>query len=343
MTIPSPSPKISDVARLAGVSVATVSRVIHNNGSVNEETRSRVEEAVERLGYQSRRTPKKSAAEKLVLLLSGDVVNPFFAEVIRGAQEEVDLQKSVLNIIQISTNHDQLTRAAGQLPAIGIILTGTSPFPELLTWREETKIPLVVINYRINQPGVSCILVDFKDAYTRATRHLINLGHTRIGYIDINGRSEISQARLQGYQGALAEAAIVLRPELYAATPAEAHVYGGFQAASNLLALSVTERPTAVLAFNDLFALGVMRAVQAHGLRVPEDISVIGCDDIPMAAYASPPLTTIGQPKYRIGKLAVTTLLQMCQDPPNQLGSFTLMESPLIIRESTGPCSRGSS
>lgn len=277
----------------------------------------------------------------MVLLLSGDVVNPFFAEVIRGAQEEVEAQKSVLNIIQISTGHDQLVRAADQLTVIGVILTGTSPFPELLTWREETRIPLVVVNYRISRPGVSCIVVDFKDAYTRAARHLINLGHSRIGYIDINGRSEISQARLQGYQGALAEAGLSFRPELYMTTPAEAAVYGGFQAASNLLALPASERPTAVLAFNDLFALGVMRAVQAHGLRVPEDISVIGCDDIPMAAYASPPLTTIGQPKYRIGKLAVSTLLQMCQDPPDQLGSFILMESPLITRESTGPGNRG--
>ena len=98
-------------------------------------------------------------------------------------------------------------------------------------------------------------------------------------------------------------------------------------------------RPTAVLSFNDLFALGVMHAVQAHGMRVPEDVSVIGCDDIPMAAYAYPPLTTIGLPKYLIGQLAVSTLLKMQQDPPDKVGSFTLMESRLIIRESTARCS----
>ena len=119
------SPKISDVAHIAGVSIATVSRVIHNSGSVSEETRRRVEEAVEHLGYQSRRTPKKLTPEKTVLLLSGDVVNPFFAEIIRGTQEEADLQRSILNIIQISTNHKQLIGAASQLPSVGIILTGT--------------------------------------------------------------------------------------------------------------------------------------------------------------------------------------------------------------------------
>jgi LacI family repressor for deo operon, udp, cdd, tsx, nupC, and nupG len=339
-------PKISDVAQDAGVSIATVSRVIHNTGPVSEDTRRRVEEAVQRLGYQARRTPKRaladysadSLAEKLVLLFTGDIVNPFFAEVIRGTQEELDVQKNVLSIMQLSADRSRLIQAASQLPIMGIILTGSSPFPELLAWREESQIPLVVINYRISQPGISCILVDFRDAFARATRHLINLGHTRIGYVDDNASSEIGEARLQGYKGVLAEAGIPFRPELYTAMPSDTHAYGGFQAASNLLALPPEDRPTAVLSFNDLFALGVMHAVQAHGMRVPEDISVIGCDDMPMAPYSYPPLTTISLPKYRIGKLAVSTLLKMVQDPSDQTGSFVLMESPLIIRESTGPC-----
>jgi LacI family repressor for deo operon, udp, cdd, tsx, nupC, and nupG len=336
-------PKISDVARVAGVSIATVSRVIHNTGPVSEDTRRRVEEAVQSLGYQARRASKKTipelSPEKLVLLFTGDIVNPFFAEVIRGVQEEIDLQKIALNIMQLSADRAKLIHAASQLPVMGIILTGSTPFPELLAWREESEFPLVVINYRMNQPGIGCILVDFKDAYARATRHLINLGHTRIGYVDDNGSSEIAQARLQGYKGVLAEAGIPFRPELYTSMPSDTHVYGGFQAASSLLALPPDERPTAVLSFNDLFALGVMHAVRAYGLRVPEDISVIGCDDVPMAAYAYPPLTTIGLPKYRIGKLAVSTLLGMCQDSSDQSGSFILMESPLIIRESTAPAS----
>ncbi len=338
-------PKISDVADAAGVSIATVSRVIHNTGPVSDETRRRVEEAIQELGYQARRAPKKVIPdympEKLVLLFTGDVVNPFFAGVIRGTQEEIDHQNNALSIMHLSGNRAKLIRAARQLPVTGIILTGSTPFPDLLAWREEAQIPMVVINYRISQPGISCILVDFRDAYARATRHLINLGHTRIGYVDDTGNSEIGQARLHGYKSVLAEAGIAYRPELYAVVPSDTHVYGGFQAASNLLALPPGVRPTAVLSFNDLFALGVMHAARAHGLRVPEDISVIGCDDIPMAAYAYPPLTTVSQPKYRIGKLAVSTLLNMCQDPCDQSGSFTLMESPLIIRESTARVPEG--
>jgi len=330
--------KISDVARIAGVSTATVSRVIHDNGLVSESTRKRVEMTVAQLGYQARRSPKQPASEKIVLLLTGDIVNPFFAEVIRGAQDEIILQKCVMNIMQLSTERTKIIQAASQFSPVGVILTGSYPFPELLDWREVNQLPLVVINYRINQPGISCIMVDFKDAFARATSHLINLGHTRIGYVDAAGNSEISQARLNGYKTALADASIPFRKELYTAIPADTHVYGGFQAASNLLALSPEERPTAILGFNDLFALGIMHAVRDHGSRVPDDISVIGCDDVPMAAYAYPPLTTVSQPKDRIGRLAVSTLLQMIQNAPDQLGTYSLMESPLIIRESTAPC-----
>ena len=334
--------RMSEIAKLAGVSIATVSRVLHDTDTVSDDTRQRVEEALQKTGYQARRNPKKAslkaAAEKIVLLISSDIVNPFFAEVVRGVQEEMEQHQPVLATLQLSTNHTKLIQAARQLHEIGIILTGTYPFPELLAFQEESKIPLVVINYRIQQAGIGCILVDFKDAYSRATRHLIDLGHQRIGYVDDDRGSEIGRARLEGYKSALGEAGLPFRPELYTAISADTRIHGGFQAASNLLMLPPGEGPTAILAFNDLFALGVMHSIRAHGQRVPDDISVIGCDDIPMAGYAYPPLTTISQPKYRIGQLAVLTLLKMCQDPPEQMGSFTLMESPLIIRESTARC-----
>lgn len=337
--------KMSEIADLAGVSIATVSRVLHNTDTVSEDTRKQVEGAIQTLGYQIRRRPRqaiqKAAKEKIVLLFTGDIVNPFFAEVIRGTQEEIELQdhpKHALSVMHMSNNFEKLIQAARQMSAMGIILTGSYPFPDLLTFQEENKVPLVVINYRITGPRISSIIVDFKDAYSRATRHLMDLGHRRIGFVDDSAHSEIGLARLEGYKSALEEAGIPYRPELCTSIPADARVNGGFQATSNLLALPSGERPTAILAFNDLFALGVMHSVRAHGLRVPEDISVIGCDDIPMAAYSYPPLTTINQPKYRIGKLAISTLLKMQQDPPEKMGSFTLLESPLIIRESTTRC-----
>jgi LacI family repressor for deo operon, udp, cdd, tsx, nupC, and nupG len=339
---------MSEIADLAGVSIATVSRVLHNTNTVSEEARKQVEDAIQTLGYQIRRRPKqslpKAATEKIVLLFTTDIVNPFFAEVIRGTQEEIELQdqpKHALNIMHLSNDHERLIQVARQMSASGIILTGAYPFPELIRFQQEGQIPLIVINYRITGTRISSIIVDFKDAYFRATRHLIDLGHRRIGFVDDTAHSEIGVARLEGYQNALFEAGISYHQELYTSIPADTRINGGFQAASNLLALPLNERPTAILAFNDLFALGVMHSIRAHGLRVPEDVSVIGCDDVPMAAYYYPPLTTISQPKYRIGKLAISTLLKMEQDPPEKMGSFTLMESPLIIRESTARCSEG--
>jgi LacI family repressor for deo operon, udp, cdd, tsx, nupC, and nupG len=333
--------KITDVARIAGVSSATVSRVIHQNGRVSEDTRIKVEEVVGKLSYTSRRRIKREPQERIFLLLSGDVVNPFFAEVIHGIQKELDLQKSVLSIMQITIDTIPLIHAVQQMNPLGIVLTGAAPFPELLKWREKSKTPLVVVNYRNIQPRVSCILVDFKDAYYRATRHLINLGHRRIGYVGVLGSSEITKARLQGYEAALAEANIPIRPEYMITMPPEPYIHGGFQATGNLLALPHGEQPTAIITYNDFFAIGVMHAVRMHGLRVPEDVSVIGCDDIPMAAYANPPLTTIELPKNRIGRLAVSMLEQMANEPPEQVGNFSLMESPVVIRESTAPNTHG--
>ena len=207
--------KMSEIADLAGVSIATVSRVLHKTNTVSEEARKQVEDAIQTLGYRVRRRPKQSipkvATEKIVLLFTTDIVNPFFAEVIRGTQEEIELQdhsEHALSIMHLSNDHEGLIQAARQMSALGIILTGAYPFPELIKFQQASKIPLIVINYRITGPRISCIIVDFKDAYFRATRHLIDLGHRRIGFVDDTGHSEIGVARLEGYQDALSEAGL---------------------------------------------------------------------------------------------------------------------------------------
>ncbi len=169
-------------------------------------------------------------------------------------------------------------------------------------------------------------------------QYLLSLGHRRIAYIGGPVSSESSQNRHRGIELALAGAGLSLRPDWrLAAFP---NSEGGFQAMSNLLATSAAEPPTAVLAYNDLMALGVLHAIRNQGLRVPEDISVIGFDDIPMAAYANPPLTTISQPKYRMGRLAVQLLRTMRRTDQMPNEGQVLLESPLMIRESTARPSR---
>jgi DNA-binding LacI/PurR family transcriptional regulator len=197
---------------------------------------------------------------------------------------------------------------------------------------------VVLFNRRVLQPSVHCIVVDFENGMYRATQHLLALGHTRIGHLASPSTGEIAEARLQGIKNALAEANLELRPEWCPIVSPGREVGGGFQAMRVLLELPEQERPTAVIAFNDIIAVGALHAAHNYGLRVPQDISVIGVDDIALAGHSQPPLTTINQPKYHMGKLAVQTLRRMKEGRMSAHNNCTLLETPLIVRESTGPC-----
>jgi DNA-binding LacI/PurR family transcriptional regulator len=332
-------PIIADIAREAGVSTVTVSRVLHNTGPVSTELRERIESSLSSLGYTPRSSAKKISGGTIAVL-TGDLLNPFFPEIIRGIQEEADNYGLILTLYNL-TDHahrqQQLLQKLGRLSIDGVIVMGTTLFPELLSWREQHKVPLVVLNRRIQQPNVHCILVDYEKAFYRATQHLLGFHHSRIGYLGPARSSEVAQARRRGLSAALEEAGLTLRPEWCPIVPPGGDTVGGFQAMRSLLELPVADRPTGVLAFNDLVAFGALHAVRVSRMRVPEDMSVIGVDDITVAAHAFPPLTTIGLPKYQMGKLAVQTLNEMRDGDVTNMGGCTVLESPLIVRESTGP------
>jgi DNA-binding LacI/PurR family transcriptional regulator len=192
----------------------------------------------------------------------------------------------------------------------------------------------------VEHPRIPSVVVDFTAATYQVTQHLLNLQHSRIAYLGGLVNSETSQQRRTGIQTALAEANLSLRPEW--CVNSFPNVEGGFQAMSSLLAQNGTERPTAVIAYNDMLAIGALNAIRTHRLRVPEDISVVGFDGISIAAYTNPPLTTINQPKFQMGKLAMRILHAMIQGQEMPGGGYTLMESPLIIRGSTAPPSNES-
>ena len=332
-------PTLTDVARLAKVSTATASRVLHNTGPVSHDLRKRIETSVAALGYTSRSTSRRPE-EDIIALLVGDLLNPFFLEIAQGVQDEANdsgLILTVYNMTDHPQRQNQLLRKLSKPAVAGVIVTGLSPFPELLEWQARHKIPLVLLNRRVNQPGVHCIMVDFENAMYRATLHLLSLHHTRIGHLASPSTGAIAQARRRGIEAALAEAGLTLRTEWCPIVPPGTEVEGGFHAMRALLDLPIDERPTAVVAFNDIIAVGALHAVRACGLRVPQDFSIIGTDDIAIAAHAHPPLTTIGQPKYRMGKLAVQTLRRMREGRINPGNNCILLESPLIVRESTGP------
>jgi DNA-binding LacI/PurR family transcriptional regulator len=332
-------PSLVDVARKAGVSPSTVSRVLNSTVPVSESVRNQVLHASEALGYHH--IPHRSAKARpisSIALLIPDILNPFFAEIVRGVLDEGadEYLPLLLDTAEDVQREKQYFRLLVTQPICGVIVGGSRiALEELAAAISHQKTPMVVLNRPVRHPHVACIMVDFQLATYRAACHLLNLNHTRIAYLTGPIRSEASQARWRGVESALAEAGLPLRPELCPVSFPS--VDGGFQAMSALLALPAAERPTAVVAYNDLMALGALHAIRAYRLHVPEDISVIGIDDISIAAHTNPPLTTIAQPKYRMGRVAMQTLRRMIQGQPPPEEGYTLMESPLIVRESTGP------
>lgn len=330
-------PKLIDVARHAGVSLATVSRVLNNTAPVRASVRARVHNSLTTLGYKPAPTRASAPIQSAIVLLIPDILNPYFTEIVRGVQDEAIIDKNMLFLLDASENsqkEERFLRTLASQPIAGMILCGSClASPELAAACSHHHAPTVVINRSLRSSNISCILIDLESATWRATRHLIDLKHTQIAYLAGPAMSEQSQARRRGIEAALKEAGLALRPELCVSS--YPNVDGGFQATSALLALPERDRPTAVIAYNDMMALGVLHAIRAQHLRVPEDISVIGIDDIAMAAHTNPPLTTIAQPKYRMGRLAMQILYRMIQGYPPPGNGYTLLESPLIVREST--------
>jgi DNA-binding LacI/PurR family transcriptional regulator len=315
--------------------------VLNNTARVRESVRERVLASVKALGYQTSASSSSTALwrQNAIALIIPDILNPYFTEIVRGVQDEASGNKSMpllLDTAEDPQREQEFLRMLASQPVCGIIACGSRiSHQDLVAIGSHLHTPMVIINRTLRLPNVACIMVDLKNATYRATRHLLDLNHTRIAYLSGPGKSETSLARRAGIEAALTEAGLALRPEWCPISFPD--VDGGFQAMSALLALPQDNRPTAVIAYNDLMALGILHAIRSHRLRVPEDISVIGVDNISMAAHANPPLTTLSQPKHRMGRMAMQTLRRMIEGHPPPEEGYTLMECPLIVRESTAP------
>lgn len=335
-----PRPSLSDVARLSGVSPATVSRVLNHTAGVREDVRQRVLGAVRELGYLAPPYTSAPVRNNSIALLIPDILNPYFTEVVRGVQMEAaadGFMPLVLDTHEASEREEEFLNTLAEQPVCGIIAVGSRiSNDELVSIRTHMNIPMIVINRILHLPNLACILVDLENATYRATRHLLDLGHTRIAFLPGPATSETSNLRRRGVDKAMAENGLVLGRGISPATFPD--IDGGFQAMSALLALSPAERPSGVICYNDLMALGALHATRSHHLRCPEDISIIGIDNIAMTPHSNPPLTTLGIPKAQMGRLAMQILRRMIAGQPPPEDSYSLVECNLILRESTGPC-----
>jgi LacI family transcriptional regulator len=327
---------IRQVAEAAGVSIATVSRVLNGRADVSGTTRQAVERVLRERGYQAGgRRPRTSSATGLVGVTMPLVHPGYFAQILSGAAEalyEHDL-RAVLGPTRHSHERETslLERLVGGDADGAILVLPEESAAELRALREH-GFPFVVVDPRTEVPdGIPVVRAAHSSGATQATGHLLSLGHRRIGVIAGPEGWVATQERLRGYHAALAGAGVL--PDDALVRYSNFRIDGGRAAAASLLDLPAP--PTAVFAFNDSMAIGAMQEAAARGLRVPGDCSVVGFDDTVEASVVVPALTTVRQPLAELGRTAVSVLLRQLNDRHFEPLSIEL-ETRLVPRNSTG-------
>jgi LacI family transcriptional regulator len=327
---------IKDVARQAGVSVATVSRVYSGRDPVSEHTRTRVCEVGARLGYAPH-----GAAQSLITnrtrtigVLLPDLYGEFFSEVIRGIDQTARAQGYHL---LVSSAHQDPAAMQAALRAMRGRVDGLIVMSPDLAARSQlaalpTRFPTVLLNSADDGPHSRSITIANYDGAQVMVRHLIGLGHRRIATIKGSEGNLDAAERLRGYRAALAEAGIEGEPAWELDGDFDEH--SGFAAAERLLALD--PRPTAVFAANDSMAIGALSGIRQAGFRVPEDISVTGFDDIPIARYMDPPLTSVHVDISALGERAARRVLEAMTDPAAPPARHEVLPATLVVRASSG-------
>ncbi len=326
-------PSIHDVAALAGVSVATVSRSFTTPDAVRDQTRAAVLAAAEQLGYQPNR-----AARGLITGRTGNVgvivpelSNPFFLDMLAGAQARA---RAADYAVFVADGRESAAEEAALIAAMrkqvdGIILCSSRLPPRRLAALDPVPTP-VLVNREI--PGLPAVLLDSAGGMRQAVRHLAELGHRRCAFV---AGPRASWSNRQRRRALLAESA-ALGLEVTALGPVAPGFHSGVEVAAAVLAAGVT----AVLAYNDLVAVGILSRLAALGIAVPRDMSVVGFDDIALAAMVTPPLTTVALPAARAGEAAVELLLERLDNPPGPQGGVRRLPAKLVVRSSTGAPTR---
>jgi LacI family transcriptional regulator, repressor for deo operon, udp, cdd, tsx, nupC, and nupG len=325
---------IQEVAKAAGVSVATVSRVLNNSPSVNPDTREKVQNIIERLNYRPNLLGRnlRRSETKMILVLLPSISNPFYSKIVRGIEDVA--HRNGYNILLCNTNSDsQRERVYIDLLrnrlADGIILMASDLDKDELS-EIGKQFPVVQCCEYKEGAKVSHVSIDNVGAAYKVMKHLISLGHRRIGMIGCNNKNVSSIQREEGYKRALKDNSIEFDASLIK--------YGDYGFKSGLMAakgfLDMKDRPTAIFAISDMMAIGVIKELKNNGLKVPADMAVVGFDNISMASMYDPALTTVSQHQYDLGCTAMELLLKQARGEVAESQDL-YMEYELIIREST--------
>lgn len=336
---------IEEIAHLADVSRSTVSRVLNNHPSVRPQVRERVLEVIRTHNYAPNAAARSLASSRsrvisVVIPRSAAQIftDPFFALALQGISEACLACGYFLMLSMVTTEHEEgfYNQVLRGQHFDGVLMMSSDIDDPLLPRLRRDGVPLVLIGQHPYLEGIVSVDVDNREGARNAVNHLIGLGHCRIA--TISGPLQMTAAldRRDGYKQALLAAAIPISAELQA--EGDFTQEGGYTAMQRLLALP--SRPSAVFVASDMMALGALRAIADAGLRVPDDVAVVGFDDLPGAVYASPPLTTVHQPIGEMGAMAVRMLIdQIEQREPAQ--PLVLLPTSLAVRVSCGAVGAG--
>ncbi len=335
---------LRDIARHTRLSIMTVSRVVRGRPDVSATSRRRVLAAVRRLGYipnpaaqllVTRTTPGPRDDRIIGSIFSQEVVtsHSYFAGIIQGIADEARRTDCHLLLgygLGDATHPVDYPRMIRDMMTRWLILVGKVA-PRLVRQLRGNGFSLVLVDMRPPIRGVDAVVCDDAQAAYQATRHLVKLGHRRIGLIRGPARHAFSQALTGGYRRALQEAGVPVQSSLV--VEAAFRPEGGYEAAEALL--KGAHRPTAIFS-NDDMAIGALRAIHDHGLTVPDDVALVGYDDIEYAAHTTPPLTTVAVPKQEMGRLAVRRAITQMEQGEQHIFSTTVVSHTLLIRSSCG-------
>ena len=332
--------RLDDVARRAKVSIATVSRVVNNVGSVRGDTRARVLKVIQELKYRPNIHARTLAGGKsrTVGMVVSNLANPFFLDIFRALEDEA--HRHGYDVLVANTDYNPRQLATSIQMMLGRRLSGLAVIVSemdtpLLEELMGSSVPLVL--YDVGNPGrnVSNIKVRYEKSIHRVVEYLHSIGHRRMAFVGHHTELDPLQERKRSFLDTMKRYAGEVEHSI--ATDRDGP-FGGQQATRQLLASGF--HPTAIICVNDFMALGVLKELREQGYSVPKDVSVTGYDNISLSEFACPPLTTVNIPRETIGRLAFTALIPEQNQEAEVRGREFLIDPELVIRESTGPASR---
>lgn len=314
-----------------------MSRALNSTGHIAPATRTAIEEAVEQLGYRPNTIARSlvTKSTQTIALLLPDITNPFYASLVSGIQQaalEHDHTMLLCTTEGDPAREEQYLHLLRAKQVDGALVDGLVLPPATIARFVEDGFPIVCLDRDIDSPSVPLVQVDNRLGARLATQHLLSLGHTRIAHVAGARELRISDERATGYREALRDAGVAADARLVA--DGDFTEEGGYRATRTLLASGAAL--SAVFAANDLSAIGAVRALTESGRRVPDDVSVVGFDDLRLAAFTSPPLTTIRQPAAEIARRATAILIDLTHGRRVRKLRY-LFEPTLVVRGSTAP------